>query len=121
MAAVFFFTVFYGRNFGDAVFERPVGLGHVVCFAFAAGEAFETREAVCDAEGFGECDRVIRPALGEFADAAGNADGAGRWFALPCDEAQEGRLARAIAADEADAFGADGEREIFEQDAAFGR
>ena len=55
--------------------------------AIAAGEAFETREAVGDAEGFGERDRVVGPALGQFADAAGDVDGAGRRLALPRDQA----------------------------------
>ena len=95
--------------FGDAVFKRPVGFGHVFFGAFAPFEAGETREAISDAEGLGERDRVIRPALGEFADCAGDCDGTGCGFALPCDQRQERGLARTVAADEADAFGADGE------------
>ena len=102
------------------MFERPVGFGHVVGQAFAAGEAFQTRKAVCYAERFGEGNRVIRPTLGQFADTSGNVDDAGRWFSLPRDETEQCRFARTVAAHEADAFGANGAREVFEEDAAFG-
>jgi hypothetical protein len=116
-----FGQVYFRERFGDAVFERPVGFGHVVGQSFAAGEAFQTRKTVCDAEGFGEGYRVIRPALGQLADTSGNVDDAGRWLSPPRDETEQRRFSRTVAAHEADAFGADGEREVFEEGAAFGR
>jgi hypothetical protein len=39
--------------------QRPVGVGHVVFRAVAAGEALKTRQAGSYAEGFGERARVV--------------------------------------------------------------
>ena len=101
--------------------ERPVRLGHVGFGAIAAFQALQAGEAAGDAEGFGERDRVVGPALRQLADAAVDVDGAGCGLALPCNEMQQRGFARAVAADEANALRPDDQVEVFEQDAITGR
>ena len=100
----------------DAGFQAPVGVGEVVLGGGPRLDAMQPRQALSHAHQVGDGGAVRRDQrLAQHADATGDTHRPGGGREIAQDQADQRGLAHAIAPDEASAFGAESEGQIFEE------